>query len=234
MPHIGGITFSRSSCNLGWLEWCRSRDGKRGAYSPCCLPSAQETGRFTRKKLRYFAQDLHWLGHTSTNWGQPGPSAALTPPHHREQPPQGSPSPSRPWGMPLPTQPNGDPHALSLQNAACFSLGCCSFVLIPNVIFTVRLTKHFRPIHNWLTSVAGTCRPRRTRQGRCGLLLDRLMFSPSPSAALQGQRRPVPSTSPTSQRSRSSPGVCRVWRHALRPRSSCQAHVQDLQGSKSL
>ena len=71
-------------------------------------------------------------------------------------------------------------------------------------------------------------------QGRCGLLLDPPVFSPSPSAALRGQRRPLPSTSPVSRRSSCRPGVCRVRRHALRPRSSCQARAHALQGSGSL
>lgn len=43
-----------------------------------------------------------------------------------------------------------DPRALSLQNAFWFSLGCCTFFLIPNIIFAIRLTKHFRPIRNRL------------------------------------------------------------------------------------
>lgn len=85
-----------------------------------------------------------------TNLGQPGPTAALTPPHHQDQPPQGSPNPSTAWGLPLPAQLHGNPHALSLQNAFWFSLGCCTFFLIPNIIFAVRLTKHFRPIRNRL------------------------------------------------------------------------------------
>ncbi|XP_072701511.1 uncharacterized protein [Ciconia boyciana] len=38
------------------------------------------------------------------------------------------------------------------QNAACFSLGCCTFFLIPNIIFAIRLTKNFCPIHNRLIS----------------------------------------------------------------------------------
>ena len=199
-----------------------------------CLCSAQQIGWFRRKKLRYFAQDLHWVGHTGTNWGQPRPTAALTPQHHREQQPQGSPSPCRPWGLPLLTQPSGDLHALFLQNTSCFGLGCCSFFLIPNIIFAIRLTEHFHPIQNRLMSAAGTGRAGCSGQGRCGLLLDPLMFSLYPSAALRVQRRPLPSTSPTSRHSGSRPGVCWVWWHTLHPRSSCQARARALQGSRSL
>lgn len=32
--------------------------------TPCCLPSTQEIGCFTRKELRYFAQYLNWVGQT--------------------------------------------------------------------------------------------------------------------------------------------------------------------------
>uniref|UniRef100_A0A8D0KT04 Prominin 2 n=1 Tax=Strix occidentalis caurina TaxID=311401 RepID=A0A8D0KT04_STROC len=44
-------------------------------------------------------------------------------------------------------------------NAFWFSLGCCTFFLIPNIIFAVRLTKHFRPIRNRLISTGSeeTC-----------------------------------------------------------------------------
>ncbi|NXF13507.1 PROM2 protein, partial [Smithornis capensis] len=52
-------------------------------------------------------------------------------------------------GLPLPHSSAG-PCALSLQNAFWFSLGCCTFFLIPNIIFAIRLTKHFRPIRNRL------------------------------------------------------------------------------------
>lgn len=51
---------------------------------------------------------------------------------------------------PLPAQSSRDPCVLSLQNAFWFSLGCCTFFLIPNIIFAIRLTKHFRPIRNRL------------------------------------------------------------------------------------
>uniref|UniRef100_A0A8B9MVC7 Prominin 2 n=1 Tax=Accipiter nisus TaxID=211598 RepID=A0A8B9MVC7_9AVES len=44
-------------------------------------------------------------------------------------------------------------------NAFWFSLGCCTFFLIPNIIFAIRLTKHFRPIRNRLISTGSeeTC-----------------------------------------------------------------------------
>uniref|UniRef100_A0A8C5UDZ2 Prominin 2 n=1 Tax=Malurus cyaneus samueli TaxID=2593467 RepID=A0A8C5UDZ2_9PASS len=44
-------------------------------------------------------------------------------------------------------------------NAFWFSLGCCTFFLIPNIILAVRLTKHFRPIRNRLISTGSeeTC-----------------------------------------------------------------------------
>lgn len=69
---------------------------------------------------------------------------------------------------------------------------------------------------------------------RCGLLLDLLMLSPSPPAALQVQRRPVPSTSPVSRHSSSRTGVCRAQRCTPRPRSSHQTRAQVLQSSGSL
>uniref|UniRef100_A0A672U151 Prominin 2 n=1 Tax=Strigops habroptila TaxID=2489341 RepID=A0A672U151_STRHB len=45
------------------------------------------------------------------------------------------------------------------SNAFWFSLGCCTFFLIPNIIFAIRLTKHFRPIRNRLISTGSeeTC-----------------------------------------------------------------------------
>uniref|UniRef100_A0A8C3KAY1 Prominin 2 n=1 Tax=Calidris pygmaea TaxID=425635 RepID=A0A8C3KAY1_9CHAR len=44
-------------------------------------------------------------------------------------------------------------------NAFWFSLGCCTFFLIPSIIFAIRLTKHFRPIRNRLISTGSeeTC-----------------------------------------------------------------------------
>uniref|UniRef100_A0A8C3FBD5 Prominin 2 n=1 Tax=Chrysemys picta bellii TaxID=8478 RepID=A0A8C3FBD5_CHRPI len=39
-------------------------------------------------------------------------------------------------------------------NAFWFSLGCCTFFLIPSIIFAIKLTKHFRPIRNRLISTA--------------------------------------------------------------------------------
>lgn len=63
----------------------------------------------------------------------------------------GRPEPSGALGLPLPCPPRtAQPRAFSLQNAFWFSLGCCTFFLIPNIIFAVRLTKHFRPIRNRL------------------------------------------------------------------------------------
>lgn len=84
---------------------------------------------------------------TSRNLGQPGPRH---PHNHRDEPPQGSPNASGARGLPLPVQLSGDPRVLSSQNAFWFSLGCCTFFLIPNIIFAIRLTKHFRPIRNRL------------------------------------------------------------------------------------
>lgn len=86
----------------------------------------------------------------STSLGQPGLTAALTPPHthtrtsHHKAPQ----TPLEPGGCLM--QLSRDPRALSLQNAFWFSLGCCTFFLIPNIIFAIRLTKHFRPIRNRL------------------------------------------------------------------------------------
>lgn len=67
------------------------------------------------------------------------------------------------------------------------------------------------------------------------LLLNHLIISPSPSTALQGQKRPVLSTSHVSQHSSSRPGSAR-YGGRLRPGAlasgapACQTHVQTLQG----
>lgn len=58
-------------------------------------------------------------------------------------------APPETGGCPYPPR-TAQPRGLSLQNAFWFSLGCCTFFLIPNIIFAVRLTKHFRPIRNRL------------------------------------------------------------------------------------
>uniref|UniRef100_A0A8B9EN54 Prominin 2 n=1 Tax=Anser cygnoides TaxID=8845 RepID=A0A8B9EN54_ANSCY len=95
------------------------------ASPPCCLPSAQEIGCFTRKELRYFAQYLHWLREDVASC-QPLATALDN-------------------GRVILCDRIADP-----WNAFWFSLGCCTFFLIPNIIFAIRLTKHFRPIRNRL------------------------------------------------------------------------------------
>ncbi|KAM4883433.1 prominin-2 [Sylvia borin] len=98
----------------------------------------QELGCFTRKELRYFAQYLSWVGQTlreDVASCQPLATALDN-------------------GRVILCDRIADP-----WNAFWFSLGCCTFFLIPNIIFAVRLTKHFRPIRNRLISTGSeeTC-----------------------------------------------------------------------------
>ncbi|NXY35877.1 PROM2 protein, partial [Pomatorhinus ruficollis] len=89
----------------------------------------QELGCFTRKELRYFTQYLSWVGQTlreDVASCQPLATALDN-------------------GRVILCDRIADP-----WNAFWFSLGCCTFFLIPNIIFAVRLTKHFRPIRNRL------------------------------------------------------------------------------------
>ncbi|XP_010294664.1 PREDICTED: prominin-2, partial [Phaethon lepturus] len=95
----------------------------------------QEIGCFTRKELRYFAQYLNWVGQTGGCGFVPAATALDN-------------------GRVILCDRIADP-----WNAFWFSLGCCTFFLIPNIIFAVRLTKHFRPIRNRLISTGSeeTC-----------------------------------------------------------------------------
>ncbi|KAL2296263.1 hypothetical protein Nmel_018563 [Mimus melanotis] len=98
----------------------------------------QELGCFTRKELRYFSQYLNWVGQTlreDVASCQPLATALDN-------------------GRVILCDRIADP-----WNAFWFSLGCCTFFLIPNIIFAVRLTKHFRPIRNRLISTGSeeTC-----------------------------------------------------------------------------
>ncbi|NWH85961.1 PROM2 protein, partial [Aegithalos caudatus] len=98
----------------------------------------QELGCFTRKELRYFAQYLNWVGQTlreDVASCQPLATALDN-------------------GRVILCDRIAEP-----WNAFWFSLGCCTFFLIPNIIFAVRLTKHFRPIRNRLISTGSeeTC-----------------------------------------------------------------------------
>ncbi|NWU03001.1 PROM2 protein, partial [Urocynchramus pylzowi] len=98
----------------------------------------QELGCFTRKELRYFAQYLNWVGQTlreDVASCQPLATALDN-------------------GRVILCDRIAEP-----WNAFWFSLGCCTFFLIPSIIFAVRLTKHFRPIRNRLISTGSeeTC-----------------------------------------------------------------------------
>ncbi|XP_050838732.1 prominin-2 isoform X2 [Serinus canaria] len=89
----------------------------------------QELGCFTRKELRYFTQYLNWVGQTlreDVASCQPLATALDN-------------------GRVILCDRIAEP-----WNAFWFSLGCCTFFLIPSIIFAVRLTKHFRPIRNRL------------------------------------------------------------------------------------
>ncbi|NWV67659.1 PROM2 protein, partial [Malurus elegans] len=89
----------------------------------------QELGCFTRKALRYFTQYLNWVGQTlreDVASCQPLATALDN-------------------GRVILCDRIAEP-----WNAFWFSLGCCTFFLIPNIILAVRLTKHFRPIRNRL------------------------------------------------------------------------------------
>uniref|UniRef100_A0A8B9GCW0 Prominin 2 n=1 Tax=Amazona collaria TaxID=241587 RepID=A0A8B9GCW0_9PSIT len=112
----------------------RGRAGKRDSCFPCCLPFAQEIGCFTRRELRYFTQYLNWLREDVASC-QPLATALDN-------------------GRVILCDRIADP-----WNAFWFSLGCCTFFLIPNIIFAIRLTKHFRPIRNRLISTGSeeTC-----------------------------------------------------------------------------
>ncbi|OPJ86894.1 prominin-2 [Patagioenas fasciata monilis] len=98
----------------------------------------QEIGCFTRKELRYFAQYLNWVGQTlreDVASCQPLATALDN-------------------GRVILCDRIADP-----WNAFWFSLGCCTFFLIPNIVFAIRLSKHFRPIRNRLISTGSeeTC-----------------------------------------------------------------------------
>ncbi|XP_041261216.1 prominin-2 [Onychostruthus taczanowskii] len=98
----------------------------------------QELGCFTRKELRYFTQYLNWVGQTlreDVASCQPLATALDN-------------------GRVILCDRIAEP-----WNAFWFSLGCCTFFLIPSIIFAVRLTKHFRPIRNRLISTGSeeTC-----------------------------------------------------------------------------
>ncbi|NXY12218.1 PROM2 protein, partial [Pteruthius melanotis] len=98
----------------------------------------QELGCFSRKELRYFTQYLNWVGQTlreDVASCQPLATALDN-------------------GRVILCDRIADP-----WNAFWFSLGCCTFFLIPSIIFAVRLTKHFRPIRNRLISTGSeeTC-----------------------------------------------------------------------------
>ncbi|XP_064031788.1 prominin-2 [Pogoniulus pusillus] len=98
----------------------------------------QELGCFTRKELRYFTQYLSWVGQTlreDVASCQPLATALDN-------------------GRVILCDRIAEP-----WNAFWFSLGCCTFFLIPSIIFAVRLTKHFRPIRNRLISTGSeeTC-----------------------------------------------------------------------------
>nr|XP_030145659.3 prominin-2 isoform X2 [Taeniopygia guttata] len=98
----------------------------------------QELGCFTRKELRYFTQYLNWVGQTlreDVASCQPLATALDN-------------------GRVILCDRIAEP-----WNAFWFSLGCCTFLLIPSIIFAVRLTKHFRPIRNRLISTGSeeTC-----------------------------------------------------------------------------
>ncbi|XP_063276751.1 prominin-2 isoform X1 [Prinia subflava] len=98
----------------------------------------QELGCFTRRELRYFGQYLNWVGQTlreDVASCQPLATALDN-------------------GRVILCDRIADP-----WNAFWFSLGCCTFFLIPSIIFAVRLTKHFRPIRNRLISTGSeeTC-----------------------------------------------------------------------------
>nr|XP_021403619.1 prominin-2 [Lonchura striata domestica] len=98
----------------------------------------QELGCFARKELRYFTQYLNWVGQTlreDVASCQPLATALDN-------------------GRVILCDRIAEP-----WNAFWFSLGCCTFLLIPSIIFAVRLTKHFRPIRNRLISTGSeeTC-----------------------------------------------------------------------------
>nr|XP_025043554.1 prominin-2 [Pelodiscus sinensis] len=93
----------------------------------------QEIGCFTRKQLGHFSQYLNWVRRTLTE------DVASC--------------------QPLATALDNGRVILCDRiaepwNAFWFSLGCCTFFLIPSIIFAIKLTKHFLPIRNRLVSTA--------------------------------------------------------------------------------
>ncbi|XP_074837916.1 prominin-2 [Carettochelys insculpta] len=92
-----------------------------------------EISCFTRKELGYFSQYLNWMRRTL-----------------REDV-----ASCQPLAMAL---DNGRvilcDRVAEPWNAFWFSLGCCTFFLIPSIVFSIKLTKYFRPIRNRLISTA--------------------------------------------------------------------------------
>ncbi|XP_010114118.1 PREDICTED: prominin-2, partial [Chlamydotis macqueenii] len=132
-------TFARSGVDE--VDYRRLQDAKLGEsiqFLSRLAPHLQEIGCFTRKELRYFAQYLNWVGQTL------GEDVASCQPL----------ATALDNGRVILCDRIADP-----WNAFWFSLGCCTFFLIPNIIFAVRLTKHFRPIRNRLISTGSeeTC-----------------------------------------------------------------------------
>uniref|UniRef100_K7FME8 Prominin 2 n=1 Tax=Pelodiscus sinensis TaxID=13735 RepID=K7FME8_PELSI len=94
---------------------------------------SEEIGCFTRKQLGHFSQYLNWVRRTLTE------DVASC--------------------QPLATALDNGRVILCDRiaepwNAFWFSLGCCTFFLIPSIIFAIKLTKHFLPIRNRLVSTA--------------------------------------------------------------------------------
>ncbi|XP_067388408.1 prominin-2 [Emydura macquarii macquarii] len=90
-----------------------------------------EIGCFTRKELGYFSQYLNWVRRTLTE------DVASCQPL----------STALDNGRVILCDRIAEP-----WNAFWFSLGCCTFFLIPSIIFAIKTTKHFLPIRNRLIS----------------------------------------------------------------------------------
>ncbi|KYO17193.1 prominin-2 isoform A [Alligator mississippiensis] len=91
----------------------------------------QEISCFTKKEVGYFTQYLQWVRRTLTK------EVASCQPF----------STAMDNGRVILCDRIADP-----WNAFWFSLGACTFFLIPSILFAIKLTKYFRPIRNRLIS----------------------------------------------------------------------------------
>ncbi|XP_009325481.1 PREDICTED: prominin-2-like [Pygoscelis adeliae] len=130
-------TFARSG--MDEVDYRRFQEEMKHPVVQTSLPGLARSleGLQKMQERRYFAQYLNWVGQTlreDVASCQPLATALDN-------------------GRVILCDRIADP-----WNAFWFSLGCCTFFLIPNIIFAVRLTKHFPPIRNRLIASLGLLR----------------------------------------------------------------------------